>query len=67
MAPGELEQVVSLDLGDVPENVVKEKVGPLIVQLAEVLEEYKIYPWVSIMWHEENSDTYLNIRTIPEE
>ena len=59
VAPGKLGQVVSLDLGEVPENVVKEKIGPLIEQLAEVLSEYKIYPWLSMGYHDfhEESDT----------
>ena len=56
VAPGELGQVVSLDLGEVPEDVINDKVGPLIEQLAGILNEYKIYPWISLGYHEENTD-----------
>lgn len=52
VAPGELGEVVSLDLGDIPEEVINEKVGPLVVQLAEVLKEYKVYPWISMGYHD---------------
>lgn len=56
VAPGELGQVVSLDLGEVPEDVINEKVGPLIEQLAGILNEYKIYPWISLGYHEESTN-----------
>lgn len=56
VAPGELGEVVSLDLGMIPEHVVKEKIEPLIVQLAEILEEYKIWLWTTTGYHEENTD-----------
>lgn len=56
VAPGELGEVVSLDLGMIPEHVVKEKIVPLIAQLAEVLKEYKVYPWTTTGYHEENTD-----------
>ncbi len=59
VAPGELGQVVSLDLGSVPEEVVNDKVAPLIEQLANVLSEYKVYPWLSIGWHEEDTENKL--------
>lgn len=59
VAPGELGQVVSLDLGSVPEEVVNDKVAPLIEQLANVLSEYKVYPWLSMGWHEENTENKL--------
>lgn len=62
VAPGKLGQVVSLDLGDVPEEIVKEKVGPLIEQLAEVLNEYKVYPWLSMGYrdfHKEDTENKL--------
>lgn len=59
VAPGELGQVVSLDLGSVPEEVVNNKVAPLIEQLANVLSEYKVYPWLSIGWHEEDTENKL--------
>lgn len=51
VAPGELGQVVSLDLGDVPEEVVNNKVAPLIEQLANVLNEYRVYPWLSLGYY----------------
>lgn len=56
VAPGELGQVVSLDLGNIPEEVVNDKIAPLIVQLAGILSEYKVYPWVSMGYREENTD-----------
>ena len=52
VAPGELGEVVSLDLGDIPEEVINEKVGPLIKQLAGILGEYKVYPWLSLGYHD---------------
>jgi len=52
VAPGKLGKPVSLDLGNIPENVIKEKVGPLIEQLAEVLNEYKVYTWLSMGYHD---------------
>lgn len=54
--PGERGKVASLDLGNIPEEVVTEKINPLIIQLAEVLEKYKIYVWVTTGWHEENTE-----------
>lgn len=62
VAPGEHGQVVSLDLGSVPEEVVNNKVAPLIEQLANVLDEYKVYPWLSMGYHdfhEENTENKL--------
>lgn len=59
VAPGELGQVVSLDLGSVPEEVVTDKITPLIGQLANVLSEYKVYTWLSIGWREENTENKL--------
>lgn len=56
VAPGELGEVASLDLGTIPEHVVKEKIVPLITQLAEVLKEYKVYTWTTTGYHEENTD-----------
>lgn len=56
VAPGELGQVVSLDLGNIPEEVVNDKIAPLIGQLADILSEYKVYPWVSRGYREENTD-----------
>lgn len=52
VAPGELGEVISLDLGDIPEEVINEKIDPLVVQLAEVLKEYKVYPWISMGYHD---------------
>lgn len=62
VAPGELGEVVSLDLGDIPEEVINEKVSPIIKQLADVLSEYKVYPWLSMGYHdfhEENTENKL--------
>ena len=60
VAPGELGQVVSLDLGDVPERVINDKVAPLIEQLANVLNEYKVYPWLSTGYHDFNEENTEN-------
>ena len=56
VAPGELGDVVSLDLGNIPEDVIKEKIYPLIGQLADILGEYKVYTWITMGYHEENTD-----------
>jgi len=56
VAPGELGDVVSLDLGNIPEDIVNEKIGPIIVQLANILKEYKVYTWLSTGYHEDNTD-----------
>jgi hypothetical protein len=56
VAPGELGDVVSLDLGNIPEDIVKEKIGPIIIQLADILKEYKVYMWLSTGYHEDNTD-----------
>ena len=52
VAPGELGKTISLDLGNIPENVIKEKVCPLIKQLAEVLNEHKVDTWLSMGYHD---------------
>jgi len=52
VAPGELGKVVSLDLGMIPEEVVEEKIKPLIDQLVDVLSEYKVYPWLTTGYHD---------------
>lgn len=59
VAPGELGQVVSLDLGNVPEDVVEYKIAPLIEQLADILSKYKIYPWLTMGHHEEDTENKL--------
>lgn len=59
VAPGELGEVASLDLGKIPEKVVNEKIEPLIKQLADVLAKYKVYPWLTMGYHdfhEEDTD-----------
>ena len=52
VSPGELGDTVSLDLGMIPEDVVEEKIGPLICKLASILEEYKVYIWTSTSHHD---------------
>ena len=52
----QLGDVVSLDLGNIPEEVIKEKIYPLIGQLADILGEYKVYTWITMGYHEENTD-----------
>lgn len=62
VAPGELGEVVSLDLGMIPEDVLEKKVDPLIEQLADVLKDYKIYVWRTSGYHdfhEENTENEL--------
>ena len=59
VAPGELGQVVSLDLGNVPEDVVKDRIAPLIEQLADILSEYKVYPWLTMGYREEDTENKL--------
>lgn len=56
ISPGELGEVVSLNLGDIPENVIDEKVGPLVEQLSDILSEYKVYVWLSKGYIENNTD-----------
>ena len=52
IAPGYLGEVASLDLGMIPEKIIKEKVQPLIDQLADVLSEYKVHTWISMGYHD---------------
>ncbi len=55
--PGELGEVVSLDLGMIPEDVINEKVVPLIIQLNEILQQHEVYLWITTGSHEdENTD-----------
>lgn len=56
ISPGQLGEVVSLNLGNIPENVVDEKVGPLVEQLSDILSEYKVSVWLSIGYIENNTD-----------
>lgn len=46
VAPGELGEVVSLDLGLIPEGTV-DKVSTLIEQINELFNEHKIHLWLS--------------------
>ena len=48
VAPGELGEAVSLDLGMIPEDVMKRKICPLIEDLNAALKEYKVYVWTTI-------------------
>lgn len=52
VAPGELGETVSLDLGMIPEEIINEKINPLIKQLADVLANYKVYPWLTMGYHD---------------
>lgn len=56
VAPGELGEVVSLDLGMIPEDVIDEKVTPLIIQLTEILQQHKVYLWITTA-HREDKNT----------
>lgn len=47
VAPGELGEVISLDLGMVPEEVVKGRISLLIDELNSILREYEVYTWTS--------------------
>ena len=55
VTPGELGEVVSLDLGMIPEDTINEKVVPLIVQLTEILQQYKVYLWITTGHHEDKN------------
>lgn len=55
IAPGELGETVSLDLGMIPEDVIKEKVFPLVKSLNDILSEYNVYFWTT-MGHFENKE-----------
>lgn len=53
---GELGEVISLDLGMIPEDVIEEKLKPIVDQLTDVLREYKVYSWLTTGYHEENTE-----------
>lgn len=55
VAPGELGKTISLNLGMIPEDVIVNKVEPLITQLSEVLEEYKVYTWMTTGYAEDKN------------
>lgn len=48
-----------VQLGMIPEEVINEKISPLVEQLYNILSEYKVYPWITIDWHEENTENEL--------
>ncbi len=52
IAPGELGEVASLDLGMIPEEVIEKRINALVGQLADVLSEYKVYPWLTMGYHD---------------
>ena len=59
VAPGEHAEIVSLDLNGIPEDVINKKISPIIIQLSEILAEYKVYTWLSMGYHdfhEEDTD-----------
>lgn len=47
VAPGERSETMSLDLGMIPEDIMKEKVLPLVESLHDVLSEYNVYFWTT--------------------
>lgn len=47
--------VSSLDLGMIPEEVIKDKIYPLLENLNNVLNEYKVYIWVTTGYTEDKS------------
>lgn len=51
--PNEQAEVVDLDLGMIPEEVMTEKVHPLLGQLNEVLNEHNVYIWSNMGYYEE--------------
>ena len=55
VTPGELREVISIDLGMIPEGVVDKKVGPLITQLTEILQKYNVYLWITTGHHEDKN------------
>ena len=40
-------EVSGIDLTDVPEDIVNDKVLPLITELADILEPYHTYIWLT--------------------
>lgn len=40
-------EVSGIDLTDVPEDIVNNKVLPLITELADILEQYHTYIWLT--------------------
>lgn len=54
--PNETVEVMTLDLGMIPEDVMINKVSPLLEQLNSVLNEHKVYIW-SAMDYLEEKDT----------
>ena len=53
--PDKLAEVSSLDLGMIPEEVMKQTVNPLIQQLNVALNPYNIYMWTSMGYVEDKS------------
>lgn len=49
----------SLDLGMIPEEVMKQTVNPLIQQLNVVLNPYDVYMWTTMGYVEENTENEL--------
>ena len=57
ITPGKLGNTVSLDLGMIPEDVLKNKIFPLIENLNTILSDYKIYMWTTMGYFEyKNTD-----------
>lgn len=42
------EEISGIDLRDVPEDIVNDKVLPLVGELANILEPYHTYVWLTI-------------------
>ncbi len=53
ITPEELGEVVSLDLGAIPEEVINEEISPMVKELSDVLAKYQVYLWLSIGHHED--------------
>ena len=52
VSTGELGEVVSLDLGMIPEEVIDKEVVPLIEKLSDILGPYHVYPWLTISYRD---------------
>ena len=48
-----LAEVGTIDLGNTPEDVVRNKVLPLIVQLAGILKEHNVFVWLTYGYTED--------------
>ena len=48
-----LAEVGTIDLGNTPEDIVKNEVLPLIKQLADILKEHNVFVWLTYGYMED--------------